>query len=274
MPVCRGGLVLTTALLAAPVLWRTLTAVGRQAEDGAPLRTEDALTAVVAAAALLALLWLVLGVLLGLFVLVPGVVGRGAGRLAEVVTPVLVRRTVGALLGVGLAAGVAPGAAVAAPVPALVVAPRPLPDPGFAPLPDPAWAPSSRPPTRITPVTSPPAPAATVTTPAPASGGSPTAAPGASWVTPPPLVRPQPDVRVLSPAPRARPPGEGREEVVVRRGDSLWSIAARHLGGDATDAEVARAWPAWFEANRDVIGEDPDLLRPGQLLRPPEGVGS
>ena len=58
----------------------------------------------------------------------------------------------------------------------------------------------------------------------------------------------------------------------MRRGDTLWSIAARHLGPDASDAEIARAWPAWFEANRDVVGDDPDLLRPGQVLRAPQGV--
>jgi nucleoid-associated protein YgaU len=63
-------------------------------------------------------------------------------------------------------------------------------------------------------------------------------------------------------------------ELVVRRGDSLWSIAARHLGHDASDAEIAQAWPAWFEANREVIGNDPDLLRPGQVLRAPDGVRS
>jgi len=62
--------------------------------------------------------------------------------------------------------------------------------------------------------------------------------------------------------------------VVVRRGDSLWSIAARHLEPDASDAEIAGAWPAWFQANRDLVGDDPDLLRPGQVLRAPEGVVS
>jgi len=82
----------------------------------------------------------------------------------------------------------------------------------------------------------------------------------------------QPDVRVLSPAPRDIAPRDAPAEVVVRRGDSLWAIAARHLGHDASDAEIARAWPAWFEANRRVVGDDPDLLRPGQVLRAPEGV--
>ena len=63
---------------------------------------------------------------------------------------------------------------------------------------------------------------------------------GPGWVPGPPVVRAHPDVRVLSPAPR---PGTTRDtpaEVVVRRGDSLWSIAARHLGPDASDAEIAR----------------------------------
>jgi nucleoid-associated protein YgaU len=54
----------------------------------------------------------------------------------------------------------------------------------------------------------------------------------------------------------------------------LWSIVARHLGPDVSDGEIARAWPAWFEANRAVVGDDPDLLRPGQVLRAPEGVRS
>ena len=90
----------------------------------------------------------------------------------------------------------------------------------------------------------------------------------------PPVVRTQPDVRVLSPAPRVGTTRDAALEVVVRRGDSLWGIAARHLGPDASDAEIARAWPAWFEANRDVVGDDPDGLRPGQRLRAPDPVTS
>ena len=85
-----------------------------------------------------------------------------------------------------------------------------------------------------------------------------------------PTVRPQPDVRLLSPPPVVQPIPRGGE-VVVRRGDSLWSIAARHLGPDASDAEIAAAWPAWHEANREVIGDDPDLLRPARRSASPEG---
>lgn len=62
------------------------------------------------------------------------------------------------------------------------------------------------------------------------------------------------------------------ERVEVRRGDSLWSIAATHLGAGATDAEIAREWPRWYEANRATIGADPDHIEPGQLLVAPGGA--
>lgn len=59
--------------------------------------------------------------------------------------------------------------------------------------------------------------------------------------------------------------------VVVRPGDTLWAIAARSLPGHATDAEIARACAQWHAANRDVIGDDPDLIFPMQRLVPPLG---
>lgn len=58
-------------------------------------------------------------------------------------------------------------------------------------------------------------------------------------------------------------------EVVVRPGDSLWRIAAANLPPEHTDAQVARAWPRWYAANRAVIGADPGALRPGQRLAVP-----
>jgi nucleoid-associated protein YgaU len=48
----------------------------------------------------------------------------------------------------------------------------------------------------------------------------------------------------------------------------LWAIAATRLGPQATPALVAANWPRWYAANRAVIGADPDLIRPGQLLQP------
>ncbi|MDD9207666.1 LysM domain-containing protein, partial [Georgenia sp. 10Sc9-8] len=57
-------------------------------------------------------------------------------------------------------------------------------------------------------------------------------------------------------------------------GDTLWSIAAAHLPPGASDAEVAAEWPRWYAANTDVLGDDPHLIHPGQLLAAPEGQPS
>jgi hypothetical protein len=56
---------------------------------------------------------------------------------------------------------------------------------------------------------------------------------------------------------------------VVRPGDSLWALVAAELGPDATDSALAARWPQWYAANRGVIGPDPDLILPGQVLRIP-----
>lgn len=57
--------------------------------------------------------------------------------------------------------------------------------------------------------------------------------------------------------------------VKVAEGDSLWAIAARELGPDASDADVAQAWPRLYTANRAVIGADPSLVLPGTNLTIP-----
>lgn len=79
--------------------------------------------------------------------------------------------------------------------------------------------------------------------------------------------RPTPTHRLPAKPPPAVPAAPAA--VVVQHGDSLWRIAARHLGTRATDTQVAAAWPRWYAANRDVVGPDADLLLPGQRLRPP-----
>jgi hypothetical protein len=61
---------------------------------------------------------------------------------------------------------------------------------------------------------------------------------------------------------------------VVLRGDCLWDIAAdwlqqRAAGAPVTAAQVHQAVQDWWQANAAVIGADPDLLLPGQVLRPP-----
>lgn len=57
--------------------------------------------------------------------------------------------------------------------------------------------------------------------------------------------------------------------VVVAAGDTLWAISAAALPADADNHAIAQAWPSWWSANREVIGDDPNLLFPGQRLRPP-----
>jgi len=54
---------------------------------------------------------------------------------------------------------------------------------------------------------------------------------------------------------------------VVRSGDSLWSIARAH---PAAGTDVETRWRAIWRHNRDVVGDDPDLIHPGQSLRLPD----
>ncbi|WP_402375812.1 LysM peptidoglycan-binding domain-containing protein [Isoptericola rhizosphaerae] len=62
---------------------------------------------------------------------------------------------------------------------------------------------------------------------------------------------------------------DGADEVVVKRGDTLWDIAGRELPDDASPGDVLRAVTSWHQTNRDVIGDDPDVILPGQVLRAP-----
>lgn len=72
------------------------------------------------------------------------------------------------------------------------------------------------------------------------------------------------------PAVRRTPPAAAttRAPVIVRPGDSLWSIAASGLEPSADAAEIDAAWRALYAANRAAIGADPDLIRPGIHLTP------
>ncbi|MGJ3188772.1 LysM peptidoglycan-binding domain-containing protein [Paenarthrobacter sp. FR1] len=69
--------------------------------------------------------------------------------------------------------------------------------------------------------------------------------------------------------PSSRQATPNETSVIVKAGDSLWSIASARLGPFATDVDVAVTWPKWYEVNRDTIGSDPSVLLPGQVLRPP-----
>jgi len=66
-------------------------------------------------------------------------------------------------------------------------------------------------------------------------------------------------------APAAQAPAAARRHTVVS-GDSLSKIAKHHYGD-------ANAWRRIYEANRHTIGDNPDLIKPGQdLVIPEEGA--
>ncbi|TNB71632.1 LysM peptidoglycan-binding domain-containing protein [Arthrobacter sp. BB-1] len=100
--------------------------------------------------------------------------------------------------------------------------------------------------------------------------------------TPPPSVHPgwQPVPPVVNPgmlaAPASRAPAEATaaeaEAVTVQAGDTLWDIAARALGHGASDVDIALQWPRWYQANAALIGQNPDVLLPGQILQPPSSA--
>jgi hypothetical protein len=58
--------------------------------------------------------------------------------------------------------------------------------------------------------------------------------------------------------------------LVVRPGQSLWSIAAQLLPPSATDAQITGAWHRLHHANLSRIGSDPDLILPGTHLAVPD----
>ena len=247
----------------------------RPFSGGSGQRPDEVLVVVLAWAGMALAAWLALGSALGLCSALPGALGRWCARLADQLTPLLVRRVLTVVLGTSTVSLALPPAAVvgtaAGPLPVGLAVSRgpdgPTPpvravrnpaatevgpgyattgdvDPGYHPTPPSAASRQGDTSTDVTPGFRP-------TRPMPAHDGA--------------------SSRLLAPPPR--PEVAAHDAVTVRRGDTLWSIAARHLAAGASDAEVARAWPRWYAANRAVIGENPDLIRPGMRLVPPrEGV--
>lgn len=73
-----------------------------------------------------------------------------------------------------------------------------------------------------------------------------------------------PDHKHGRPSPEETPPARVLQ---VQPGDSLWSLTAGLLPPGAPAAAVAAGWRLLYAANREVVGADPDLLQPGQVLR-------
>lgn len=243
-----GALSLVTARL-----WQEVHAPG-------PTTLDTALAAVLGSIAVVLATWLGLGLVVAVLGHLPGRVGDAAARLGERWSPAVTRQLAAILVGATLGAMASPtpaggtvptSAAVTVPVPGFTTTGTGSPErgPGFA---------STLPPPG--PGRTPPTVEETATR---------TTVPSPGWTPTRPLSRPQASPRLVSGS-AASTPATG--DVVVTRGDSLWAIAARHLGPDATDAEVAREWPRWYAANRAVVGDDPNLLHPGQVLTAPARV--
>jgi resuscitation-promoting factor RpfA len=192
------------------------------------------------AAVWLAAVWLGIGLLAALCAALPGAAGELAGWLARQALPAALYRlcvgTVGVSVLVGpIAAGTAVVAADRAPAfaeVATVADPPPPAWPTGAPVPPPAWPQGTNAPAMRPAAPVPPA------DPGPPAGQASNAAPAGTAVT-------------------------------VRPGDSLWLIAARRLGAGATPDQIGVAWREWYAANRALIGADPNLIRPGQVLLDP-----
>jgi nucleoid-associated protein YgaU len=58
------------------------------------------------------------------------------------------------------------------------------------------------------------------------------------------------------------PSAAAEETYTVKQGDSLSKIAKRVYGD-------AQQWRRIYEANREVVGGNPDLIHPGQVLKLP-----
>jgi len=219
--------------------WQLGSTVG----TGSPLQGygyAELLGLAAAAAGLLILAWCGLGLLLAVAGTVLQLTGHARfAAAAFAASPAFLRRLVAALLGLHLLT--APAATASVPVagagpgaPAASAPDNGVPDPYFS-VPD----------------------------------GS---VPGRNAVDVDPSWQPSAPEPAPGPATGRSPAPERQSDpatIVVRAGDTLWDIAARDLGILATDAEVARHWPRWYAANRAVIGADPQLLLPGQVLSPP-----
>jgi resuscitation-promoting factor RpfA len=185
--------------------------------------------------------WLVLTVAVTLLGRVPGGVGRLARRVGARVAPAAVRRTVEVALGLTVTVGVIGTGSAAA---ADAVSPEPTGPAGLSL----DWAGTTATPDLDWPATQPAAPGTEVRA-APMS-----ADPSAAEL-------------------RAQQASAPADEVVVRPGDSLWRLAEhdlqRRTGQRPTTAQTAAAWPSWWAANREAVGDDPDLIHPGTPLAAP-----
>jgi hypothetical protein len=219
---------------------------------GAPSPTsgfDQLLGSSAALAAWIGLGWLCITAFLEVAGTLPGVAGRGCAAIAARTSPMLVRRIVQAVIGVSVLAGPMTAGSAFATGPSTTTSTSTQVDRPVSPAAPMLAETSHAPPTLDRPATP------FVASPPPAAKRTSTGA--AALVT------------GSAHRDTVDPGDHSADGYVVHRGDTLWDIAARHLGPSATAVDISRAWPAWYDANRAVIGPDPGVIRPGELLVPP-----
>ncbi len=135
------------------------------------------------------------------------------------------------------------------------------------------WSVASPPVTPEAPAMAPVEPSATTPEEGPETGSTEDATVTAPETeSPPPGVRgsteESADADGSAPPPTPTSPAPVRT-VAVAAGDSLWRLARAYLGPTATNAQIDAEWRAWYGANRDVVGPDPNLIHPGTVLTLP-----
>ena len=130
----------------------------------------------------------------------------------------------------------------------LLLANKPSVNPPRPPVPHHSVVPTPAPTPRPTPAPRP------VPKPVPKPTPAPTPKP-----TPPPVTPPTPPP-APNPPPVTPPHHHGYTSYTVVRGDCLWNIAGHFLHNHL-------AWHKLYALNRGVIGANPNLIYPGQVLR-------
>jgi hypothetical protein len=268
----------------------------------------DAAVATVAGALLwLCALWVVVGLAAAWIGQLPGVAGQLGRAVARCVVPVAIQRLVATAAGFSLLLGGASSAAAVGQSGGSpgVIGSAGVVGSHAGTVAAPAWPLDQRAATRSTGRPNQPADRPTET-PRQRPGQPPSSRPASSPPTGSPApdrsaagsagwpLDPSPSTASAGPAPRSAAPvgptttdptGPGQPTafgttapirasnapptVTVRPGDSLWTIAGAELGPAANDQQIAIAWPYWYRANRQLIGRDPNLLRPGTRLNRP-----
>jgi nucleoid-associated protein YgaU len=65
--------------------------------------------------------------------------------------------------------------------------------------------------------------------------------------------------------PTPAPAQKFKAQHTVASGETLSDIALKHYGSAAKEN-----WMAIYEANKDVIGDNPNVIKPDQILKIPE----